>query len=217
MWPSKRIRCLHGNISMPVLTPSLFFGLWDSGARKDHERNEHTNDGGNCVQSAGAWHGAEEPVPLFCQHNDRQWFRSRAAKERTGRVRSKGGQGEAPRAPFNNPTQIPRSIRWHNESWLSHLKTRAGAFFPNPNPVSQRFLSRDQDDKSAVYLLKKVWRNGMGRGGGGGMKWSNQYRLCSSCPAAALSWQILITGRQEYKDRLVNGLSWFHTQQQGGK
>lgn len=51
----------------------------------------HTNDGGNCVQSAGSWDGTEDPAPLFCQCSDSWWFRTRAAQERERSERSSTG------------------------------------------------------------------------------------------------------------------------------
>lgn len=51
----------------------------------------HNNDGGNRVQLAGSWDGTEDPAPLFCQHADSWWFRTRAAQERGRSERSSTG------------------------------------------------------------------------------------------------------------------------------
>lgn len=51
----------------------------------------HTNNGGNCVHSARSWDGAEEPAPLFSQHADSWWFRTRVVQERGRSGRSSTG------------------------------------------------------------------------------------------------------------------------------
>lgn len=51
----------------------------------------HTNNGGNCVHSARSWDGAEELAPLFSQHADSWWFRTRVVQERGRSGRSSTG------------------------------------------------------------------------------------------------------------------------------
>lgn len=70
-----------------------------------------------------------------------------------GLPRSERGQREAPQAPFNNPTQIPPSMRWQNESWLTQCEARplSATTHPSIDPL----LSLDKHDKSGVYLLKR--------------------------------------------------------------
>lgn len=112
------------------------------------------------------------------------------------------------------PKSLDPSDGTMNHGWATS-RLGPGLFFPTPIPSVNASSHGTKMTNLLFIYLKRFGEMAWGGGGGGGMKWSNQYRLCSSCPAAALSWQILITGRQEYKDRLVNGLSWFHTQQQG--
>lgn len=70
-----------------------------------------------------------------------------------GLPRSEGGQKEAPQAPFNNPTRIPPSMRWQNESWLTQCEAWPLSTFTYPS--IDPLLSLDKHDKSGVYLLKR--------------------------------------------------------------